>query len=214
MGKPTAYTNPNCLSQMSKSPHLSIFVYAASMYYNALYILLLLMNLIWLRPLLILRVFGDFLSGFFLWVVFFFKSWSSKQSPPGRTLNRNICKSFPQTQGHAGTWTCSWTLVNIECSYSTTTYFIFPYGLSEFDFFDLAANKGATVGDCNTAAFCLPLCCFPLEEKTCLGKRIEAKWSRGYSSSLEFAFNHVVMPAMQHQLLLAASVGGCASASS
>lgn len=101
--------------------------------------------------------------------------------------------------------------MSIECSYSTSTYFLFSYSLSEFYFFfNLAAVKGAKVGDCSTAAFCLPLCYFPLEEKTCLGKSIEAEWSKGYSSSLGFAFNPVVLPAMQHQLLHAASVWGYA----
>lgn len=79
-----------------------------------------------------------------------------------------------------------------------------------FFLLNLAADKGAKVGDYNTAAFCFPLFCFPLEEKTRLGKSIEAKWSKGYSSSLGFAFNHIVLPAVQHQLLRTASAWGCA----
>lgn len=203
MGKPTAYTNHNCLS-------MSIHVYAVSMHYIAMYLLLSQTNLIWLSHLLIPRV-----VWFFLFCVF--KSWSSKQSPPGHIVSHNICKSLPQTRGHAGTWTRSWTLVSIDRSYSTSTYFLFSYGLSESDFiffFKFSSLQRSEVGDCNTAAFCFPLCCFPLEEETCLGKSVEAEWSKGYSSSLGFAFNPVVLPAIQHQLLHCADVHWGASASS
>lgn len=89
-------------------------------------------------------------------------------------------------------------------------FILYQYTLSVLlnFFFNLAADKGAKVGDCNTAAFCLPLWCFFLEEKTCLGKSIDAKWPKCYSNSLRFAFNPGVLPAMQHQLLHTASVWG------